>query len=733
MDHVSRRELISGVGSVLLTGLKIPRSVLGAEHKHATSLRKAPESFPLQVFCGTGDHLWRRQIEPVDSPATINAMLEWMSETYSISRLYWRGGQTMMWDEHFRIGPEKLLAYDWTLWKHHLYHDLKINEAAVSAAHKHKMEAFLYTGLFEFGVQPDIGVIGPYPFEDEIRREHPQWCPVDRWGERRCPGPVSFCYPQARKLIIDRYVKNLKQYNYDGICFYTYVENCGILYEDEFGFNQPIIEEFNKRFPNVDLKRDQLTQAQKLHWYACRGKFTTDFLCELKAELSKQGKKLSVIIDAKNPDYVQPWWRQTIAGSGKIKMDWRLWVRKRIVDELWVQLAPTKNQHETLEILQKECDQYGVKLTVRAINPFENGWKPYIESGVTPVAVITWTRNGIERFTHRQINDRSFSSSDWKVRLQALTDVESGKMKTTSEQVAELAKDNHVLVRRRAMFVLASMKAKSQITTIEAGMFDKESSVRIAAAAALAIVHRKESGLRIFDALKKDGYFQMKLAAVEALSAMKKQALPLLLEGAKETNYAVREVSVRTLSNLGSGDSTEEVFPTLFSTVVNEKEDERVRCHALTGLVGLRQNISLKHQIKLVKTLMNLAGTAPSVLVQLRAAWGLGYFYLPSMPTERAEIINCLVDGFKKYGDGCERSDAAYGWRLWGNSLLMCHETGRRQLETMRVQKNDKWLAWLAYETMYLPHRQMKMELIEEQKAIEQHKNFAPPFPGYRK
>lgn len=733
-DQISRRELILGMGSLLATGTALinSASLCEAQEKRSSTRRNSPRSFPLQVFCGTGDHLWGRHLEPVDSPATIHAMLEWMSETYSISRIYWRGGQTMMWDEHFRIEQEKLLPYDWTAWKHHLYHDLKINEVVVSAAHQHKMEAFLYMGLFEFGVQPDIGVIGPYPFEDEIRREHPEWCPVDRWGERRCPGPISFCYPEARKLIIDRYVKNLKHYNYDGICFYTYVENCGILYEDEFGFNQPIVEEFNQRYPDVNLKRDQLTATQKQYWYACRGKFTTDFLRELKAELSRHGKKLSVIIDAKNPDYVQPWWGQTVAGSGKIKMDWRLWVREKIVDELWIQLAPTKNQHETLDLVRKECDQYGVKLTVRAIDPFENGWKPYIKSGVTPVAVITWKRNGIERFTHQQIDEDSLRSADWKVRLQALTDVESGKLKVTEAQAGELASDIHVLVRRRAMYVLAAMKAHSQVATIETGMFDDESSVRIAATGALAAVHRKESALRIFAALEKDGYFQIKLAAVEALSAMKEQALTVLLEGVKSSHYAVREVSVRALSNLGAAGFVKDVFPSLFATIVNREEDERVRRHALTGLAGLRLKLDQANQDKLMSTLMDLASTDTSVLVQLRAARELGSFYVPTTSTGRDQIVECLAAGFRKYGDACQRSDAAYGWRLFGNALLMCHERGRKQLEAMRLQKDDKWLAWLAYEVEYLPHRQMKISMIEEEEALERHKKFAPPFPGYR-
>lgn len=723
---------MAGAGGLVAIALLDSVPLIGAEDNTKNDQGKPLRSIPLQVFCGTGDHLWGRHLEPVDSPATIKAMLEWMSETYGISRLYWRGGQTMMWAEHFRVGPEKLLAYDWTAWKHHLYHDLRINEAAVSAAKANDMETFLYTGLFEFGVQPDIGVVGPYPFEDEIRREHPEWCSVDRWGERRCPGPIAFCYPEAREKIVQRYVRNVEQFGYDGMCFYTYVENCGILYEDEFGFNQPIVEKFQDKYPDTDLRTNALTEEQKQYWYACRGEFVTEFLRELHLEFSKRGKKLSVILDAKDPDYVQPWWSQTFPGTGKIRMDWRRWVRDGIVDELWVQLAPSQNQYETLDLLRDECQQHGVKLTVRAIDPFHEGWKPYLKSDVTPVAVITWKRNGIERVTHQEIDQRSLNSSDWKTRLQAQTDVESGRLKIASERVAKLAKDPHVLVRRRTMYALAALKSASQVSVIEDGMFDDESSVRIAATGALAAIHWPESAQRILDALVLDGFFQMKLAAVETLSAMKERSLPFLLTGVKSSNYAVREVSVRSLYHLGKAGFIMEVFPALMESMENREEDERVRCHALEGVVGLRQEVNLKDRQRIVHRLIKLSSADRSTQVQLQAAWGLGYFYVPTQGADREKLVNCLADQFKKYGDNCKRSDAAFGWRLVGNSLLMCHERGLERLESMRTQKTDKWLAWLAYEVVYLPHRQMKMSLIDESEAIERHEKYAPSFPGYR-
>lgn len=731
-NQISRRELMIGAGGVIASSFLNYVPSIGAEKSTLNDGELNPPNIPLHVFCGTGDHLWGSYLEPVDSRTTIEAMWEWMTDTYQISRVYWRGGQSMMWHEYFKIGPEHLLSSDWTKWKQHLYRDLKINEIAVSAAHARGMEVFMYSGLFEFGVQPDIGVVGPYPFEDQLRKDHPEWCSMDRWGERRCPGPISFCYPQARKVIIDRYIKHIEKFGYDGICFYTYVENCGILYEDEFGFNQPIVDKFQEKYPDIDLRSDQLSPEQKQHWYECRGSFVTEFLRELHAELSKRGKKLSVIIDANDPDYAQPWWSQKFPGTGKIKMDWRRWVREGIVEELWVQLAPTKNQRETLDTLREECTRHGVKLTVRAVEPFESGWKPYVKSGVTPIAVITWKVNGIEKFTRQEIDQSSLQSNDWKVRLQALTDVEEGRLNLAPEQVAELSNDSHVLVRRRCMYALAALKAKSHVSFIERGLFDKESSVRIAAASALKVTHRQHSAQQILAAVEKDGYFQMKLASVEALSAMKEIALDNVLAGLKSKSSTVREVSVRSLCHLGKSGFHKTVYPVLSNVVLDREEDETIRCHALEGIIDFRQHIASDDQATLTQALIDLASEEPSLLVQNRAAWALGFLFETANDSTRNQIVDCLTTGFKIYGDDCQSSDAAYGWRIWGNSLIMCHERGQERLESMRTQKRDKWLAWLAYEVVYLPHREMKMALIDEKEAVERHQKYAPPFPGYR-
>jgi len=690
-------------------------------------------AMPLYVFCGTGDHLWTCDREPVDSPAAVTAMMEWLAKTYGVRRLYWRGGQSMMWDKHHKVGKEKPLQYDWFLWKRHLYNDLRINEAAIAAAKRYGMEVFLYTGLFEFGVQPDIGIVGPYLFEDELCIEHPEWRPLDRWLERRCPGAICFGYPEVRRILVMRYLDNIERFGYDGINFYTYVENCGIRYKDAFGFNQPIAREFNKRYPNVDLRRDALTDEQERYWYKCRGKFVTDFLRELHAALAPRGKKISVILDAKDPDYAQPWWGKPIPGTGMIYMDWRRWVREGIVDEIWVQLAEVTAQQRTLDLLLRECKGTSVRLTVRAVNPFAPVWKPYLAAGVTPVAVITAPHNGIERFSLEPTSLAGLQSPDWRLRLQTLADIEQGRLRVDASRVAALAEDAHVLVRRRVMRALAALGATDKAAVIERGLFDSESCVRIAAAAALARVNGPQSPQRILAALEKDGYFQMKMACVDALSAMKQRALPTLVTGMRSRVYAVREVCTRALGRIGYGGLANSVYDPLRSAMLDQKEDERVRYYAMEWLVSCRLKLDAARQQQLGADLIALAGGERSTMVQLWAAWGLGYMssLLPSALHKQA--LDTLAEGFRRYGDGCRRADAAFGWRVFGNALLQFGRAGRERLERMRTQKRDKWLAWLAYEVAHMPHRWMKMQLIDERAAVEDHEKYAPVFPGYRR
>ncbi len=689
---------------------------------------------PIYAFCGVGDNLWNYEVEPVDSPATINAMFEWMSSTYGINRMYWR--EERIWDKSYKVGYFDIETYDWhTNWKRYLINKIKIHEAAVKAAKKNHMEIFFYTGLFEHGVQPDTGIICPYLFEDELRIKHPEWCSMDRWGERRSPGPLSFGYPQVRKLLVERYANHVIKNGYDGINFYTYVENLGLRYLDEFGFEQPVVDKFNKRYPDVDLRKDTLTIEQKNHWYDCRGKFVTQFLRELHTALALKGKKISMILDSKEPDYVQPWWGHDIPGTGMIRLDWRTWIAEGLIDELWVQLGETEDQKKTLDLLLKECKGKPVKITLRTASPYAPHWVPYVDAGITPIAVITWTVNGIERYSLESVSIESLKSADWKLRAQTLDDIASGKLEVDAALVAPLTKDPQVLVRRKAAYALSKLNDPRFLSNLEDELFDKESSVRIAAANALNKFNGPKTPQRIMEALQKDSQFQFKIPCSITLGNMKEKSFPLLLPGLKNASPGVREVCIRALYTLGKRGMLEKVYQPMRDVMHNLKEEYQNRCWAIDSLVGLRMEMNDYQRSQFLSDLSGFMhdNTACST-IQIHAAKGLGYMAPLLSIEQKVETVENLQNLFSKYGDRCTRDDAAYGWRIVGNAMLEYGEPGKAALEVMRAQRRDKWLAWVAYDVMYSVQKIAPgFNLVDENEAIYNHNKYAPAFPGWRK
>ena len=98
---------------------------------------------------------------------------------------------------------------------------------------------------------------------------------------------------------------------------------------------------------------------------------------------------------------------------------------------------------------------------------------------------------------------------------------------------------------------------------------------------------------------------------------------------------------------------------------------------------------------------------------------------------------NELADLFAEYGDDSTRKDAAFGWRRVGNSLKGFGQDGESILQQFLAQKEDKFLAYHAYQVLYEVQEDVKsnrgFNLVEEETAINHHIRFAPAFPGWRK
>ena len=270
---------------------------------------------------------------------------------------------------------------------------------------------------------------------------------MNKYGTRLQNGPLEYAYPECRKAVVDRLVDFVNSSDYDGLCLYTYCENFTLRYPDEFGYSQPIVDEFKKRY-NVDIR----TQAfDKDAWARLRGEYLTSLLVDLKARLASHQKKLVVWLSADDSHLPMTWHS---GGDGKtrtaghIYMDWKEWIRRDAVDELCVYwpgdddtlaqvLAATKGTPVRVSIFRTHGDlPDGV---IRVIGPGGE-----MESGYPEVAHIGWPD---ERLASEPVE--SITRGDTFAKRRALYCVAQGKESAPLQDLIAATNDSDVYVRRR--------------------------------------------------------------------------------------------------------------------------------------------------------------------------------------------------------------------------------------------------------------------------------------------
>ncbi len=193
--------------------------------------------------------------------------------------------------------------------------------AAVAAAHAEGLRIYAYHTIFDEGCPPDVlyGGTSPFPWQSKFTRAHPEYLVVDRTGAKRQWGVLEYAYPEVRRYKIGQFRWFMKQYDFDGMYVCTRSHSPPAESADQFGFNDPVVREFRKRF-GVDI-RTQPFDVEK--WRRLRGEFLSQFFRELRSALP--GK----IVFAAVPrgQYLGP-------PYGNLFLDWRTWVRDGLVDGL---------------------------------------------------------------------------------------------------------------------------------------------------------------------------------------------------------------------------------------------------------------------------------------------------------------------------------------------------------------------------------------------------------------
>ena len=660
---------------------------------------------PRTVYFTVGDAQELLEFAPLDSRTSIATALETLQRQWQVERIWWRGGQDEVWGEQFVIRPEsRQFAKVWDWWRDLQYRKLGANRIAVEEGHKRGMKVWLTYGLFDNGSQPDAGYSGfPYAVEDKLRVDHPEWAPVNRWGTWRQGGPIEFAYPQARQAMADYLTKYVVDGNYDGISFLTYAENFSQRYEDEFGYADPIVDEFREKY-GVDIRREEFDREA---WRRLRGRHVTEFLRLLKKQLAAKGKQVAVCVHGQLPDRPVLW---NIEGgvptAGNFRWSVDEWLKGGVVDELCLSAPASDPLIKELQARIRE-QKSPVLLTVfrsRGELPPHTPRVMFlgreIESGYVSEA---WIDYADEKLAAEPIS--SLTSEDVYARRRVLTLALKGKLPLTAAQLSPAVADQDIYVRRTALRAIAKHKVQGASAAAILALRDPENTVRCLAAMALAELD-DAAGLPAILAAAFDPsstfqfHFRAVPEALKKMAAVEPAGMNLkktLVERLRDERPEIRELVLYYFSLIGAPATP--VVEELLTKIVLHDPSEYSRELAI---VNLRSSFGATAAV--TKTFRQVMQRDPSHAVQVRAAaaFALMHSVLPADDATRRQGLNEAVDYFRKYGDGCTRTDREWGWRLLGNTLLEFGPAGEKALQDLMADGTNRALSDRAWRILHL-------------------------------
>ena len=159
------------------------------------------------------------------------------------------------------------------------------------------------------------------PMISHILEAHPEYVMVDRSQKVYNWGTLEFAYPEAREYGVKINQRFLDDYPFDGTYIDFRNEFSHPEFGDQFGFSQPIVDEYQRRH-GVNILREQFELET---WRRLCGEYLTQFIRDMYAMTSSRSKKLVVGIPQGN--YMG-------LPNGNRYVDWKRWVTEHIVDGL---------------------------------------------------------------------------------------------------------------------------------------------------------------------------------------------------------------------------------------------------------------------------------------------------------------------------------------------------------------------------------------------------------------
>ena len=672
----------------------------------------APPGENAAVYFSNGDNELFFNAPPIDSPAAIDEVLDLLDRAYGIKRIYWRAPQI---DQILYRGvPRYESAHHgpWMEWLDYLFTDLGTGDYMMQAARERGMEVWGVASLFDHGAQayieyPNKGM-GPFPTENRIRIEHPEWVPVDRAGIRRMSGPLCFAYPGARAALVEMYADMVRDKGYEGLTFHLYNENQGPRFDDEFGFNEPIVEEYQRRY-GVDILTEPYDK-QKLA--ELRGEYLTQFFRELHAALEPMGVKVSVMIDAKEPDLPQYWLAfREILLSGRVHVDWRTYAREGLVDELFVYF--NGDPFPTLRKMMAELDETGVHYAILASGGFPEAHQDLRDAGVW--RVISGQTEDLEYgYTDPQPVEVLDDGDDFVARLTVLAQMGAGSTPVEIDRVVAALDDPSILVRRRALRLLVTINdTQSELITPEVIdrviplLDDPENIVRCTAVNTLAHLGDSQTIPVLYKAFGRHANPMMQLFTAVPLASLPEEREEDLLRGLRHDDPAVRVMALRITSG---GVPRPATWPVILENT--DHPDWLVRWNAARALEFTYPAEANEYLLAMLDD--------PHPTVRNIAARNLSKRLVPEaegVDELRSRAIAKLSERFAEYGEGSAADDAEWGWRPVGLALVRMGPEGRAVAEGFLTQDADPLLAHRAWDVLHVAEEDFKIIMITPEEA----------------
>jgi hypothetical protein len=160
-------------------------------------------------------------------------------------------------------------------------------------------------------------------WQSDFSRQHPKYAVADRTLRNHQWGVLCLGYTEVRTHLSRRYLRLLKSGNFDGLFICLRSQSRPADYADQYGFNDPIQQEYLKRY-GIDIRNEDFDLAS---WRDLLGEYLTRFLRELRKALSTEQLSLAVGVP-----------RGTILGPpmGNTTLQWPIWVSEGIIDQLIV-------------------------------------------------------------------------------------------------------------------------------------------------------------------------------------------------------------------------------------------------------------------------------------------------------------------------------------------------------------------------------------------------------------